>query len=190
MTAAAHPTDRQLRYLRSLASRTATTFVSPSTRREASHEIERLLALSRSEPASATEPEQPEAFEDAYATAVRPEEVSGFGSAATWRSKPHGGRQGAGVRHRPARVQLLTYRVSAGQRVLVGQRHGERVRVTDLPADGEGQRYAVEELDSSEALGQLRALVEDYKTRARELDDIPMAAGALVRTLNGAAHDG
>jgi hypothetical protein len=39
------PTSRQLKYLRTLAERTATTFASPRTRGEASREIRRLEAL-------------------------------------------------------------------------------------------------------------------------------------------------
>jgi hypothetical protein len=185
MSAAAAPTDRQLRYLRTLANRTATTFALPATRREASREIERLIALSQLQPSPLAEPVHPEALEDAYATAVRPEEVTGFGSSATWRSTPPArSPQGAGALH-GSEVQLLRYRVSAGERLLVGERRGECVHVTDRPARGAGQRYAVEELDSCEGLAALRALVEDYKARAQELDQIPMATGALLRTLGG-----
>ena len=186
MSPAAPPTDRQLRYLRSLATRTASTFVPPGTRRDASREIERLIALSRREPDRTAEPDRRERFEEEYATAVHPDEVTGFGSTATWRSHPPAARGAPD----PGPVRLLTYRVRAGERVLLAERRGGRVYVTDVPAEGAGQRYEVEELDSSEGLGPLRALVADYKTRARDLNDIPMAAGALVTTLNGASNDG
>lgn len=39
----ATPTARQLAFLRALSMRTGTTFVMPSTRRQASHAIQRLL---------------------------------------------------------------------------------------------------------------------------------------------------
>jgi hypothetical protein len=188
MSPAAPPTGRQLRYLRSLASRTATTFVPPSTRRDASREIQRLSALSRREPITSAEPERTETFEEPYATAVHPDEVNGFGSTATWRSQP------PALRHTPdasaSAVHLLTYRAGTSQRVLIAERRGDRVHVTDLPAQGEGERYAVEELESSEGPGPLRALVEDYETRARQLGEIPMAAAALRKTLDGVRNDG
>ncbi len=80
------PTARQLRYLRELAARTATTFAYPATRAQASREIARLRSLpsQRRERAAEQVP--------GYATAVDvSEEVSGYGSSARWRS----GRQAA-----------------------------------------------------------------------------------------------
>jgi hypothetical protein len=191
MSAQTGPTERQLRYLRTLANRTATTFAPPSTRREASREIGRLIALFQAGPSPLAEPDgEAEGLEEPYATAVRPDEVIGFGSSATWRSKPRAASpQGADAPHNSAEVQLLRYRVSAGERVLVGERRGEYVHVTDRPARGAGQRYLVEELDGSEGVAALRALVDDYKARARDLDEVPMAAGALLQTLNG-GHPG
>lgn len=186
MSPAVPPTDRQLRYLRSLASRTATTFISPSTRRAASDEIERLITLSRNEESRPAERDRSEEETFEYATAVHPDEVTGFGSTATWRSQPPASRPTQDARP----VRLLTYRVQAADRALLAERQDGRVHVTDVPAEGEGERYEVEQLDSSEGIGPLRALVEDYQTRARELDEIPMAAGALVKTLAGARADG
>ncbi len=78
------PTPRQLLYLRALAGRTGTTFTSPSTRAQASREIDRLTRLPR-------EPRRGDHVEDdrvVYATAVHAEEVAGFGSSATWRMSP------------------------------------------------------------------------------------------------------
>jgi hypothetical protein len=190
MNAAAPPTDRQLRYLRTLASRTATTFLPPSTRREASREIDRLMALLRSHPADVEVDERSRPQDHAYATAVRPDEVVGFGSAARWRSQPPDPRsQRASSPKGPARVQLLHYRVSAGERVLIGERRGDRVRVSDVPAHGEGPHYPVEDFDSAEGLASLRALLMDYKARARDLDEIPMASSALLQMLNPSRSD-
>jgi hypothetical protein len=42
------------------------------------------------------------------------------------------------------RVELARYVVSAGERVLFGQRVGGVVRVTDVPADAGGRAYLVE----------------------------------------------
>lgn len=80
----ARPTARQLRYLKWLAQRSATTFTFPSTRAQASREIERLKRL----PAELRVPRD-ERIPDldgevVYATAVRDHEVIGRGSSASW----------------------------------------------------------------------------------------------------------
>jgi hypothetical protein len=185
VSAPAPPTERQLRYLRTLASRTATTFARPLTRRQASSEIDRLIALSRSE---ATAPydngadgEEP----TEYATAVRADEVSGFGSSARWRSQPHAEARNTRPPHPAQRpVPLRTYRVSAGDRVLIAERSGEEISVRDVPACGDGVSYAVEQLSVREGAPALRALLADYLRRARELDEIPMAHHALAQMLH------
>ena len=80
------PTAKQQRYLRSLAQKTGTSFTPPTTKAEASREIERLKRLSASP--------RHERAEDRKAVAkaprggearVRPSEVSGYGSNAHWR---------------------------------------------------------------------------------------------------------
>jgi hypothetical protein len=85
------PTRRQLAYLRSLASRTGQTFAYPDTRGEASREIQRLKqaqastrterSIERKDIADAI------ARGPADAIAVRPDEVAGFGSTATWKER-------------------------------------------------------------------------------------------------------
>jgi hypothetical protein len=86
------PTARQLLYLRSLANRTGTTFTNPSTRRQASAEIERLRGLSsRRRVQDIDFTEDPER-RPAYATGQQPGEVYGYGSSASWQRplrKPH-----------------------------------------------------------------------------------------------------
>jgi hypothetical protein len=82
------PTNRQLAYLRSLASRTGRTFAYPHTRRQASREIQRLKqaqastrtdrSIERKDIADAI------ARGPADAAAVRPDEVAGFGSNCRW----------------------------------------------------------------------------------------------------------
>jgi hypothetical protein len=81
------PTPRQLQYLRTLAERTATTFTSPTTSGEASHEIRRLEALpslTHSERRHEYRPLDSERERLKPASAINPEEISGYGSHASW----------------------------------------------------------------------------------------------------------
>ena len=83
------PTRRQLAYLRSLASQRGQTFQYPTTKQEASREIER---LQKGEPDSRLERaiERREGYditsESLDATRVRQDETSGWGSSARWGS--------------------------------------------------------------------------------------------------------
>jgi hypothetical protein len=183
------PTERQLRYLRSLASRTATTFAIPATRQEASREIERLISFSRSRRPEAERNEWDPDDQLEYATSVSPDEVTGFGSSARWCSRP-GGRaqqQRRGERSELRSVRIGSYRVSAGERVLVAERSGDEIHVRDMPTRGTGVSYPVEALSASDGSAALRALVVDYVQRARELDEVPMAPGALDQILGSGA---
>jgi hypothetical protein len=82
------PSEKQLRYLRSLAVSRGQTFVVPQTKDEASREIERLLGCRRSSHADRAA-ERFDARQIAErlgpATAVRRSEVEGYGSSARWR---------------------------------------------------------------------------------------------------------
>jgi hypothetical protein len=83
------PTAKQLRYLRQLASSRGQSFTPPATRMEASSEIERLKS---NRPQRRVE-RQIEVFaygrgiDDRWggATAVREDEIEGYGSSARWR---------------------------------------------------------------------------------------------------------
>ena len=83
------PTDKQLRYLRSLASSRGQSFTPPTTKAEASAEIERMKST---RPQRQVE-RQAEVFaysrgvDDRWggATAVREDEIEGYGSEARWR---------------------------------------------------------------------------------------------------------
>ena len=83
------PTERQLRYLRQLASTRGQSFTPPTTKTEASMEIQRLKS---NRPQRRVE-RQAEVFayghgiDDRWggATAVRADEIEGYGSSATWR---------------------------------------------------------------------------------------------------------
>ena len=81
------PTQKQQRYLRSLAQRTGTSFTPPSTKVEASREIERLRKLAAS-PRYEREHDR-RAVSERLATGtsaarVREDEVKGYGSNCRW----------------------------------------------------------------------------------------------------------
>ena len=83
-------TPRQLNYLKALAKRTGQTFTWPKTSSAASREIARLKAIKQSGFTFAelqSENEARELHGDpplAYGTAIRDDEISGYGSTATW----------------------------------------------------------------------------------------------------------
>ena len=81
------PTPKQLRYLKRLAERTGGTFAWPQTKAEASREIERLKgrpSSARSDVVRDRRAVSRELGERGGAAAVRPNEVSGYGSSARW----------------------------------------------------------------------------------------------------------
>lgn len=177
------PTSRQLSYLRVLAARTATTFVSPGSRVQASREIARLRKL-RAQPAERRPGQDAEAL--TYATAAHADELTGFGSSARWRST-HPGRNAAvqptGTPVGPR--ELARYTVSTGTRVLRSSSDGQTVRITDRPASGPGESYVVEE---ALAASEVTAVVEDYLATAKDLDEVPMAPAALCQVLGAGSH--
>jgi hypothetical protein len=82
------PTPKQLRYLRTLAQRTGETFTSPATKQQASSEIRRLRSRTTSSPADRRRERtavQDDMASGGYATAVRDEEITGYGASAHWR---------------------------------------------------------------------------------------------------------
>jgi hypothetical protein len=88
MAADDKPSRRQLRYLRQLADQTGTSFSPPSTRAQASREIERLRQRPRSA-AAERRAERKNVIRDLDeqqpASSVRADEITGCGSNATWR---------------------------------------------------------------------------------------------------------
>jgi hypothetical protein len=116
-----------------------------------------------------------------YATAPVAEEVSGWGSSATWRSSS----PQRAAKARPSgvgeRTELARYHVNSGERVLYGQRINGCVRITDRPASGTGRSYLVERECEQDGYSALQALVTDYTEHARELDEVPMAS-SIVNT--------
>jgi hypothetical protein len=72
----------------------------------------------------------------------------------------------------PIRSELARYRITAGERIIYGQRVHGVVRVTDAPAEGGGHRYIVESGLTSDA--EVDALVSDYVAEAERCDQIPI----------------
>lgn len=187
------PTSRQLQFVRSLAEQTGTSFTPPKTRAQASSEIKRLLALKEAGHVElAIRPSdieaEPSESEFVYATGVRPGEVVGFGSAASWRkAAPEQAVPAAAEPQVGQLTELGRYSVSGGERVLYGQRIKGSVRITDRPAAGAGRAHLVERELEQDGYSALKALVADYTEQARELDAIPMASSIVRRELQQAA---
>ena len=80
-------------------------------------------------------------------------------------------------------IELARYTVRAGVRVLYVQRIDRLLGVTDCPASGVGRTYLVEYGLDPRARSALHALVADYKRQAAELNQIPMVASVMRRTL-------
>ena len=190
------PTPGQLRYMRVLAAQTGTTFVSPRTRVQASREIDRMRRLRDTTRTARAEVEEVETEDHAereklvYATAVQPEEVSGFGSSASWRMHASSAVRVSTRQSRLGeRMELARYRVKSGERVLYGQRINGRVRVTDRPLSGQGRSYLVERELERDGYSALKALVADYIEQSRELDEIPMASSVIRAQLRNSDSD-
>ena len=75
-----------------------------------------------------------------------------------------------------ARVELVRYSLSAGERVVYGQRVRGVVRLVDVPADGNGRRFVIER--ELTVMAELEAIVADYLEQAAAWDVIP-ARGLL-----------
>ena len=88
MTTDDPPTQKQQRYLRSLAQKTGTSFTPPATKAQASREIKRLKQLAAS-PRHEREGDRRAVSErlasGTSAARVREDEVEGYGSNCQWR---------------------------------------------------------------------------------------------------------
>ena len=71
------------------------------------------------------------------------------------------------------RVELARYTVSAGERVIHGQRILGVVRLADNPASGDGRHYVIER--ELVIMAELEAIVADYLDQAGTWDVIPAA---------------
>lgn len=70
-----------------------------------------------------------------------------------------------------ARVELARYRISAGERLVCGQRVDGVVRLVDIPVSERGRRYLIERGLTS--MAELEAIVADYIRQAAVWDAIP-----------------
>ena len=80
------------------------------------------------------------------------------------------------------RVELGRYEITAGERILYGQRVNGIVRVTDKPATGRGRSFLVERGLTSNR--ELEALVADYISESERRDE-PAAIVAVGAHLAG-----
>ena len=71
------------------------------------------------------------------------------------------------------RVELARYTITAGARVIHGQRVLGVVRLVDVPAAGHGRRYVIER--ELTVMAELEAIVADYLKQAATWDAIPAA---------------
>jgi hypothetical protein len=84
------------------------------------------------------------------------------------------------------RVELGRYRITAGTRVLYGQRVNGIVRLTDKPAGGRGRSYLVERGLTSNR--ELEAVVADYVSESERRDE-PAAIVRVGDELGGLLRD-
>jgi hypothetical protein len=181
--AAKQPTRRQLAYLKVLADRAGQTFTYPSSREQASRQINR---LKRAEPSTLTERRvERKLIADAIAsgphdsTRVRDDELVGYGSSATWarnqETEPADPAPPAARRMTPQvspRTELARYPVPAGERVIYGQRVDGIVRLVDRPVAPGGRAYLIDR--GLETKSELDALIADYLATAQRLQAVPM----------------
>lgn len=69
-------------------------------------------------------------------------------------------------------VELARYRISAGERVVQGQRILGVVRLADIPATGRGRHFLIERGLTSKA--ELDAILADYLDQAARWDAVPV----------------
>ncbi len=78
-------------------------------------------------------------------------------------------------------AELARYHTSAGERVVMGWRHGRGVEVTDRPLHGRARAYLVDR--GFRCFEQLAAFLGDYVDQAVRLDACPMSSEALDEIL-------
>ncbi len=82
----------------------------------------------------------------------------------------------------PEGAELARYRVSAGERVLMGWRRGSGVEVSDRPLElSHGGGYLVDR--GFRCFEQLSAFVNDYLAQAARLDAPPMSGQSIASLL-------
>ena len=76
------------------------------------------------------------------------------------------------------RVELGRYTISAGERVIYGQRVLGVVRLVDVPADERGRHYLIER--GLTVLAELQAVVDDYLDQSARWDTVPAAGPGFL----------
>ena len=76
------------------------------------------------------------------------------------------------------RVELGRYTITAGERVIYGQRVLGVVRLVDVPADEHGRRYLIER--ELTVMAELEAIVADYLDQATRWDTFPAAGPGFL----------
>ena len=79
------------------------------------------------------------------------------------------------------RVELGRYTISAGERIVYGQRVLGVVRLVDIPVDGRGRRYVIERGLTS--MAELEAIVADYLQQAARWDAPPAEPVCLLNSV-------
>ena len=72
--------------------------------------------------------------------------------------------------HVGQRVELARYRITAGERILHGQRINTVVRITDTPT-APGRAYLVDRGLEEDGYSALKALVADYVHESEQRDE-------------------
>lgn len=86
-----------------------------------------------------------------------------------------------------AGTELARYRVSGGERVLMGWRHPSGVEVTDRPVEGRHRAFVVDR--GFRCFEQLAAFVGDYVDQAVRIDACPMSGEAIAGMLAASDAD-
>ena len=74
-------------------------------------------------------------------------------------------------------TEVARYRVSGGERIVIGRRAADGAEILDVPGEGQGRCYLVDS-GYREAAG-LAAFVKDYLDQAARFDACPMSRAAL-----------
>lgn len=78
---------------------------------------------------------------------------------------------------RAADAEIGRYRISSGERLIVGRAVYGETEIVDVPASGEGPSYRVDRGHNDPAV--LEAFLADYLAQAVRLDCCPMGSEAL-----------
>jgi hypothetical protein len=74
-------------------------------------------------------------------------------------------------------TEVARYRVSGGERIVIGRRAADGAEILDVPGEAQGRCYHVD--GGYREAAALIALVEDYLDQAARFDACPMSREAL-----------